>query len=97
MKRIVLELPETKEEFINCLKKIDKHLENQENDTHYLIPSHDIIENVIFMEKEPLIIQIYQSNYVNVIWSVGGNYQKIVDKDTLSHAYIKVLEYMNII
>lgn len=55
MKKIVLELPENKEELINCLKKIDKNLVNQENDTHYLIPQHDIIENVIFMKKEHLV------------------------------------------
>lgn len=95
MKKVVLELPETKEEFINCLKKIDKDLENQENDTHYLVPSYDIIENVIFMKKEPLIIQLYQSNYVNVIWTVGGNYKRIVNKDTYAHTFIRILEYYN--
>lgn len=94
MKKIVLQLPENKEEFINCLKKIDKNLVNQENNTHYLIPSHDIIENVIFMQKETLIIQIYQDNYVDITWSIGGNYERIVNKDTLAHAYIKVLEYI---
>lgn len=95
MKKVVLELPENKEELINCLKKIDKNLVNKENDAHYLIPQHDIIENVIFMQKEPLIIQIYQGKYANITWNVGGNYKMVAEKESYAHTFIRILEYYN--
>ena len=95
MKKITLELPENKEELINCLKKIDKNLVNKENDTHYLIPQHDRIENVIFMQKEPLIIQIYQGKYANITWNVGENYEMIAEKESYAHTFIRILEYYN--
>ena len=95
MKKITLQLPETKEEFINCLKKLDKNLVNQENDTHYLVPSYDTIENIVFMDKYNLAIKIYQGGYARVLETIGSNIRIIEDDAPYRYAYITILEYIH--
>jgi hypothetical protein len=95
MKKITLELPENKEELINCLKKIDKNLVNKENDTHYLIPSHDLIENVVFMDKYDLVIKIYQGGYVCVFETIGSNVRVLENNTFYKYAYLTILEHLN--
>jgi hypothetical protein len=47
------------------------------------------------MQKEPLIIQIYQGKYANITWNLGGNYKMIAEKESYAHTFIRILEYYN--
>lgn len=95
MKKITLELPETKKEFINCLKKLDTNLVNQENDTHYLVPCNDLIENVVYIKKYNLIIKIYEKGKACVLEETGNNLWVIKNDTKYKYAYLAILEYIN--